>query len=157
RRGRWRGRGRRHDNGGAPCAGGTRVNTATLPKLSADAHVDEPHDLWFERVDEELRDRVPRRIQSDADGGWRLVVDGNPIGWVDVTPEEAAEQEAGRTAAAPRDVRLDMMRTDGVNGEVIYPTIGLYVYDITDPHVAAVACTVYNDWIFEHLGGDPRI
>src|SRR5207244_8090400 len=54
RRGRWRGRGRRHDNGGAPCAGGTRVNTATLPKLSADAHVDEPHDLWFERVDEEL-------------------------------------------------------------------------------------------------------
>jgi hypothetical protein len=133
------------------------VDVATLPKLSADAHVDEPHDLWFERVEESLRDRVPRRIQSDDDGGWRLVVDGNPVGWVDLSAEEAAEQEAGRVAAASTAVRLDMMRTDGVNGEVIYPTIGLYVYDIEEPAIAAASCQIYNDWIREHLGGNPRI
>jgi predicted TIM-barrel fold metal-dependent hydrolase len=134
-----------------------RVDAATLPKLSADAHVDEPHDLWFERVDESLRDRVPRRIQSDEDGAWRLVVDGSPVGWVNLTAEEAVELEAQRVAAASPEVRIEMMRTDGVNGEVIYPTIGLYVYDITDPHLASASCDIYNRWIRERLGGEPRI
>ena len=28
-----------------------------------------------------------------------------------------------------------MMRADGINAEIIYPTIGLYVWNITDPTV----------------------
>jgi predicted TIM-barrel fold metal-dependent hydrolase len=128
-----------------------------LPKISADAHVDEPHDLWYERLDESLRDRAPRRIQANAEGGWHLVVDGEPLGWNDLSAEAAAEQEAQRVAAASPDVRRQMMRTDGVNGEVIYPTIGLYTWNITDPAVGRAACRVYNDWIHERLGGEARI
>jgi predicted TIM-barrel fold metal-dependent hydrolase len=133
------------------------VDATTLVKLSADAHVDEPHDLWYERMDAELRDRAPRRIQPDADGGWSLVIDGQPLGWAELSPEEAAANEAARTAAAAPDVRLEMMRTDGVRGEVIYPTIGLYTWNIGDPAVGRAACRVYNDWIVERLGGHPRI
>ena len=71
---------------------------------------------------------------------------------------EAAEQkEAEREGAAAPDVRFEMMRTDGVNGEVIYPTIGLYVWNIADPVVGAAACRIYNDWIVERLGGSERI
>ncbi|HXY92150.1 MAG TPA: amidohydrolase family protein [Acidimicrobiia bacterium] len=128
-----------------------------LPKISADAHVDEPHDLWFARMDESLRDRAPRRIQEDADGGWNLVVDGAPVGWSQMSAQEAAEKEAERTAAAAPDVRLQMMRTDGINAEVIYPTIGLYAWNIADPAVGRAACRVYNDWIVERLGNEPRI
>lgn len=133
------------------------MRAADLPKISADAHVDEPHDLWYDRMAPGLRDKAPRRIQSDADGGWSLVVDGNPIGWNDVSAEEAAQKDAERIAAASPAVRRDMLRTDGVNGEIIFPTIGLYAYNITDPVVGRVACEVYNDWIREQLAGDPRI
>jgi predicted TIM-barrel fold metal-dependent hydrolase len=133
------------------------MDAALLPKLSADAHVDEPHDLWFERLDESLRDRAPRRIQADPDGGWRLVVDGEAVGWVSSSAEEAAVEEAARTAAVSPEARLAMMRTDHVNGEVVYPTIGLYVWNIADPAVGRASCRVYNDWIWERLGGEDRI
>lgn len=128
-----------------------------LPKISADAHVDEPHDLWFERMDPALRDRAPRQIETDADGGWSLVVNGDPIGWNALTYEEAAENETARVDAVAPDVRLAMMRTDGINGEIVYPTIGLYAWNITDPHVGEATCRIYNDWIVERLGGQPRI
>ena len=128
-----------------------------LPKLSADAHVDEPHDLWFERMDPAIRDRAPRRIETDADGGWSLVVNGDALGWNALSYEDAAANETARLDAVTPDVRLAMMQTDGINGEIVYPTIGLYAWNITDPQVGEATCRIYNDWILERLGGEPRI
>lgn len=127
------------------------------PKISADAHVDEPHDLWYERLPASMRERAPRRIRAEADGGWTLVVDGSPIGWDHVSAEEAAAKEAERIGAAAPEVRLEMMRADRVHAEIIFPTIGLYVWNLTDPEVGRAACEVYNDWLRERLGGQPRI
>lgn len=133
------------------------TNTIDLPKISADAHVDEPHDLWYERLDADLREYAPRRISASGDGGWSLVVNGNPIGWNELSAEEAAAKEAERVAAASIDVRLDMMRTDHINGEIVFPTIGLYAWGIENPLVGQAVCQVYNDWIREHIGGHDRI
>jgi predicted TIM-barrel fold metal-dependent hydrolase len=133
------------------------MDAASLPKISSDAHIDEPHDLWYERLDPSLRDRAPRRIQSDEDGGWSLVVDGNPVGWSNVTAAEAKRKDVERVAAATVDVRLDMMRADGINAEIIYPTIGLYAWNIADARVGQSACRIYNDWILERLSGNPRV
>ena len=133
------------------------MHAAELPKISADAHVDEPHDLWFERLAPDLRDRAPRRIQAESDGGWTLVIDDSPLGWSDVSAEQAAENEEARIAAVAPDARFEMMRADGVNAEIIYPTIGLYAWNVTDPVVGRECCRVYNDWILERLGGTERI
>jgi predicted TIM-barrel fold metal-dependent hydrolase len=133
------------------------MEAGQLAKISADAHIDEPHDLWFERMDADLRDRAPRRIQAAQDGGWSLVIDDSPLGWSDVSAEEARANEASRVAAAAPDVRLEMMRTDGINAEIIYPTIGLYAWNIQEPAVGRATCVVYNDWILERLGGIDRI
>jgi len=133
------------------------MQAARLAKISADSHIDEPHDLWFERMDADLRDRAPRRIQAEQDGGWSLVIDDSPLGWSDLSAEEAAANESARLAAAAPDVRFEMMRTDGVNAEIIYPTIGLYAWNVTDATVGRACCVVYNDWILERLGGNARI
>lgn len=109
------------------------TSTVDLPKISADAHVDEPHDLWYERLSVDLRDHAPRRILANDAGGWSLVVNGSPIGWNELSAEEAAAKEAERVAAASPDVRLDMMRTDRINAEIVFPTIGLYAWDISIP------------------------
>ena len=55
------------------------ANVESLAKLSADAHVDEPHYLWYERLDESNRDFAPRRIESNVEGGWCLIVDGTTM------------------------------------------------------------------------------
>ena len=72
------------------------ASTAELPKISADAHVDEPHDLWYERLDPDLREYAPRRITASGDGGWSLVVNGNPIGWSELSADDAAARAANR-------------------------------------------------------------
>jgi predicted TIM-barrel fold metal-dependent hydrolase len=133
------------------------TSTVDLPKISADAHVDEPHDLWYERLDVNLREFAPRRIHANADGGWSLVINGNPIGWSELSAEEAAAAEAERVAAASPDVRLNMMKTDRINGEIVYPTIGLYAWDIDNPMAGQAVCRVYNDWIRQQIGGHDRI
>lgn len=128
-----------------------------MVKLSADAHVDEPHDLWYERLPEHLRDRAPRRIEAHDEGGWTLVIDGSPLGWSGATADEAKSQEEARQAAATVDVRRQMFEQDGIHGEIVFPTIGLYAWNIGDAEVGAACCGVYNDWIMERLGGDPAI
>ena len=105
---------------------------------------------------------APHQIQSEEDGGWRLVVNGEvdesggrlPVN--EETPGRRAEDQQ-READTSVDVRLAMMHIDGLNGEMVYPTIGLYVYGIDRPDVGIASCRVYNDWIHERLGDDcPR-
>lgn len=124
--------------------------TRYLP-LSADAHVNEPHNLWYERLPEELRDFAPRRIEQGAEGAWTLVVNGDRMGWQTISKEREQELEAERIGHATPAVRLEMMADDGIAGEVVYPTIGLYVWDIERGDVGQAACRIYNDWILERL------
>jgi predicted TIM-barrel fold metal-dependent hydrolase len=138
-----------------------------LPKISADAHVNEPHDLWYSRLPERFRDDAPRRIKAGEDGGWRLVVNGEVDSSGDRLPN--AEAKAGRQVdeerlneeretAATIEARIAMMRRDRIHGEMVYPTIGLYVYGVQNPAAGIASCRVYNDWIHEHLGDDsPRV
>ncbi|WP_261566528.1 amidohydrolase family protein [Frankia gtarii] len=133
------------------------MDVAALPKISSDAHVDEPHDLWYERLPESLRDRAPRRILGNAEGGWTLVVNGDTVGWGGLTEDEARKMEENRLAAITPEVRLEMMRTDNLRGEVIYPTIGLYVWSVQSAEVGEASVRIYNDWVLERLGGNPRI
>jgi len=128
------------------------MDVSQLRLISADAHINEPHDLWFSRLPADLRDRAPRRIQQDVDGAWELVIDGQPLGWGELSAEDAAHQEATREAEASLDVRLDMMRVDGIAAEIIFPTIGLYVWNLQDPALGRACCREYNDWLYERLG-----
>jgi predicted TIM-barrel fold metal-dependent hydrolase len=131
---------------------------SSLPKVSADAHVNEPHNLWFDRLADHLKPRAPRRIQTNDDGTWSLVIDGSPLGWGDIQSSEADRLERERIGAAAPDVRLEMMRSEGINAEIIYPTIGLYLWwNVDDPELGTACCRIYNDWLDEHLGGNPRI
>jgi hypothetical protein len=45
-----------------------------------------------------------------------------------------------------------MMRVDGIAAEIIFPTIGLYVWNLQDPALGRACCREYNDWLYEHLG-----
>ena len=116
---------------------------AILPLISADTHVNEPHDLWYERLPESMRDLAPRQIQASGDGGWDLMVNGEQRGW--------GVNEDARIAALAPEARFEVMREDGIAGECIFPTIGLYVWSLTDAEVGRASCELYNDWIFETL------
>ena len=49
------------------------------------------------------------------------------------------------------------MRRDGISGECIYPSAGLYAWNIEDAPTGEACCRIYNDWIADRLASrSPR-
>src|SRR5262249_41660950 len=61
----------------------------------------------------------------------------------------AAEED--RLAVLDPAKRFDVLRSEGIVAECIFPTIGLYVWRLQDPAGGAGSCRVYNDWIHDTL------
>jgi predicted TIM-barrel fold metal-dependent hydrolase len=72
-----------------------------------------------------------------------------------LTPDEL-EGERHRQEVASRgttsiDARYAVMREEGVVAECIYPTKGLYLWNMADPDAGALCARIYNDWIHDLL------
>src|SRR5271163_1505171 len=112
--------------------------------ISSDAHVNEPRDLWSSNLPAAMRDRAMRAIVPSGNGGWKLILDGRHL-------SKAGTSEADRLKAIEPIHRLSVMRDEGIAGEVIFPTIGLYVWMLDDPHGGRLSCRIYNEWICDQL------
>src|SRR6266852_4008892 len=114
--------------------------------LSSDSHVFEPPDLWTTRIDAAFRDRAPR--MQRIDGADQLVVEA---------PETISGQ--GRFEDVPRggydpDQHLKDMELDGVAGEVLYPSQGLFYFRVTDTPLMSAIFRAYNDWLADFCSTD---
>ncbi|HLY84759.1 MAG TPA: amidohydrolase family protein, partial [Acidimicrobiales bacterium] len=117
---------------------------SSLGMISADSHVNEPRELWLANLPASMRDRAMRGIQATEEGGWDLILDGRHVGLT-----RAREDE--RLAVIEPENRLKVMREEGIAGECIFPTIGLYVWMLEDPDGGKVSCRIYNEWIHDQL------
>src|SRR5438067_3119323 len=75
---------------------------------------------------------------------------------------EAPETISGRARFedVPRggydpDQHLRDMRLDGVAGEVLYPSPGLFYFRVADPALMSAIFRAYNDWLAEFCRTDP--
>jgi hypothetical protein len=111
--------------------------------LSSDSHVFEPPDLRQTRIDAAFRDRAPRIERIDrAD---QIVVEADQIlSGIGLISNAVARFEAPETISAQgrfEDVHrggcdpeqhLEDMALDGVAGEVLYPSQGLFYFKVAD-------------------------
>ena len=134
--------------------------------LSSDSHVFEPPDLWTKRIDAGFRDRAPR--MQRIDGADQLVVEADQvISGIGLISNAGARFEApetisgqGRFEDVPRggydpDQHLADMRLDGVAGEVLYPSQGLFYFRVADTPLMSAIFRAYNDWLAEFCRRDP--
>jgi predicted TIM-barrel fold metal-dependent hydrolase len=135
--------------------GWSRVATPGAPNkyfmVSADCHVNEPPNLWVDRIDAQYRHRLPR-IEVDANGvKWSVVEGYAPVKIRDLKLQ-GEDQE--RAAAGYRDpeLRLKDHERDGIDAEVIFPNRGLQMWATPDPVFSQAMCRVYNDWAWEVFG-----
>jgi predicted TIM-barrel fold metal-dependent hydrolase len=143
----------------------------TEPKLiSADSHVNEPGDLWVERIDKAFRDRAPHVVDNipDRQPGSYLVLEG--IAPIHLTqglgagkkPEELPQffqqttyKDARRGGWDPAE-RLNDMDLDGVEAEVIYTTLGFRQFWFQDAALQQACFRAYNDWLAEYCAYAPK-
>jgi len=139
---------------------------APAPIYSSDSHVFEPPDLWATRIDREFRDRAPR--MERIDGSDEIVVEKDQVlSGIGLISNAGARFEAPETISAhgrfedvPRGgyepaQHLADMRLDGVSGEVLYPSQGLFYFRIADSALMSAIFRTYNDWLAEFCREDP--
>ena len=135
--------------------------------LSSDSHVFEPPDLWQNRIDAPFRDRAPR-IQR-IDGADQIVVEADQIlSGIGLISNAGARFEAPETISAQgrfEDVHLGGydpeqhlkdMALDGVSGEVLYPSQGLFYFKVADTALMSAIFRAYNDWLADFCSADPN-
>jgi len=138
--------------------------------ISADSHVNEPADLWVERMDKAFRERAPRVVDNlpGRQPGSYLVLEG--IAPIHLTqglgagkkPEELPQffqqttyQDARRGGWDPAD-RLRDMDLDGVEADVIYTTLGFRQFWFQDAALQQACFRAYNDWLAEYCAYAPK-
>jgi predicted TIM-barrel fold metal-dependent hydrolase len=143
-----------------------RMSTVPALILSSDSHVFEPPDLWQTRIDHAFRDRAPRMVRID--GADQIVVEADQVlSGIGLISNAGARFEAPETISGNArfedvhrggydpDQHLADMRLDGVAGEVLYPSQGLFYFRVADSALQAAIFRAYNDWLAEFCRTDP--
>jgi predicted TIM-barrel fold metal-dependent hydrolase len=131
---------------------------------SGDSHILEPETLWQDELPRELAERAPR---SEVDGEFENVyVDGEVLRRRRPTPVREGEfkgmriTELGSRPPGARNVRARLADLDeeGVWGEVVYPSLGLWLGLVKDPVLFREGVKVANVWAAsEIMGVTPRL
>jgi len=134
--------------------------------VSSDSHIFEPPDLWLARLGSDLRDQAPR-IVEEATGDWWYLGDRRLAGMGPASntgkrfehPEDIKREGRYiniRPGANVPDARLKDLDEDGVYAEVLYPTVGLQLFCVTDSELLTPLCAAYNDWLAEFCASHPK-
>lgn len=132
------------------------------PVIDADGHVLEPREAWSH-----LDPSVRPRIETDARGLDHVIVGdddvfvaklgqmGTPGTDVSTGSTEPYPLERARAGAFDPAARLVDMDAEGIDRAVLYPTIGLGFWGITDPAAAVAVARAYNDWLADYCAAGP--
>ena len=136
-------------------AGWTRTARPNDPNkyfmISADDHVNEPGNLWVERIDKQYRDRLPR-IEIDENGvKWAISEGWHRSRLLETGPLQGEDGVRGKAGADPEQ-RLKDMKRDGIDAAVLFPNKGLLMWGSQDQQFVQAQCRVYNDWAWELFG-----
>lgn len=137
--------------------------------VSADSHMMEPATLWEERLDQRFRDRAPKVIENPQPDGPRYlfvaegaapfaIAGGFAAGR---SGEELSEfMKEGYESARPSGwdpvERILDQELDGVDAEVLYPTLGMPLFTMPDAELQRACFAAYNGWVAEFCSHDPR-
>lgn len=122
--------------------------------FSADSHIMEPATLF--------RDGLPASLQKFA---IYTEKDGEFI--YTRTPEKILhrlrvglknEHNLSKERHGIREIpgRLEDMEAEGLDAEICFPSLGMFMYTIDDPDAEAASCRLYNDWNNDFLKGHPN-
>src|SRR5689334_14688433 len=132
--------------------------------VDTDTHQMEPADVWVDWIAPEFRDRAP----CLRPGGRSNLVEGESLTAEGKYPFHSPEFiaalargmqrfQAAREAGFSPASRLADMDAEGVDVQIIYPTVGgqLLGREFKDPELLAACCRAYNDWSAAYCDAAP--
>lgn len=136
--------------------------------VSADSHVIEPGNLWKTRLDKRWRHRAPQIVRDKEHPTKKaaLVAEGIKPFPVAVSfandnleePAEAVDSGYAGSWASGWDPapRIKDQAFDGLDAEVIYPTLTMPLFAMTDGELQRACFHAYNEWLREYCDYAPK-
>ena len=133
--------------------------------ISADSHVMEPYDMWWNALGATWGDRTPRLLDEYQGQKGTFFYSGNrgaPVAVVrdlqptsDAAAKAAEEQGLGESGYLP-EIRVQFQEQAGVAAEVMNPTRMLGILRNPDAEVVQACAKVFNDWEVAFLSYAPK-
>lgn len=139
-----------------------------LVHVSADSHVVEAPEL-FEPLLKRFGDKAPRIRVVDPDRGPQLDLGNGQLGlaiggfflanvdWKDPSTRDLIRRgyDLARPGVYDVKARLEDQATDGIDGEVLYPSVMFNLYQLDDLAILQASFQAYNDWAAEYAAQAP--
>lgn len=118
--------------------------------FSADSHIREPYDLFTNAMPEHLKQYAINAVKSDkyidTRVGEELCI-RVPIDW----GKDGSQVTDERYGSNKIDLRIIDMEKDGIDAELIFPSMGLVNYLIADAEAELISAQAYNSWLIDHF------
>ena len=136
------------------------------PIISADSHITEPAGTYVDNIDPAYRDRAPYLTDEQPDGAM-FHIDGMRskirLGLHSAAGKPAEElkmsgvpfSELHRAGWDP-EYRVAAQETDGIDGEVLYPSVGMLLCNHRDLDLKKAMFDAYNRWIAGYCAHAPE-
>src|SRR5919198_3222376 len=130
--------------------------------ISSDSHVVEPPEL-FAPLQKRLGHRAPRIVRTElgdqldrGNGTLGLPIGGFLIAGMDLASDETRAQtrrgyEIARPGVYDISERLKDQARDGLDAEVIYPSVLFDVYQVEHTGVVVATFQAYNEWLYDYM------
>lgn len=120
--------------------------------FSADAHIREPYDLYVKAMPERLKQYAIRAVKTersiDTMIGDKLCI-RVPMDW-GKGKEQVTDERYGSHDLSLRIIDMDR---DGIDAELLFPSLGLVNYLIENAEAELISAQAYNNWLYQHLEG----
>ena len=134
------------------------ISSIDYPILDADAHVNEPPNLWQDAVPGKWKERAPKLVTTKRGDVWHFDGDKEkwPVGLTAAAGQSFFEMhptgqtyETMRRGSFDTEARLTDMDADGIYAQVLYPSVtlkGAKVYS-AERELQLACVRAYNEWI----------
>ena len=140
---------------------------------SGDSHIIDPPNL-FNQLPEHIQERLPRSVKDPSGLFETIYVDGQEFvrelpqadptkpkpkfGGINARPVGTTDDDFITRVLNGNDAahRLKDLDDEGVWGEVIYPGLGIWAFNIRTPEVARLGARLLNDFVLHFQSKSPR-
>ena len=122
--------------------------------FSADSHVMEPADIFTAGLPASLRQHA---IHTRKEGEFLITGTQDKVIYRLRVGQhrERALGDAERKGIREIPGRLEDMELEGIDAEICFPSLGLWLYCLDSADAEAASARLYNDWNHRFLGGSP--
>ena len=117
--------------------------------FSADGHVREPQNLFTDGMPPSLRQfgiRTERQDDYMVTLSGATVINKIRLNRPPPSDEIANFSRPNQKGASDIDARLEDMKFEGIDAEIVFPSAGLMSFMIENPEAELASAQIYNDW-----------